>query len=172
MDDALARTGSAAWTTAGTRSPTPPRAAFAHMPTAFDHQEPTNKDQQLNTLIRLTTDRRSLRHQGQAAPGSYLNWKRLGLHVQAAAHAGGRDAGHRSVFLKWVSRPPVNCTGGRSPCSLKKTRVLASTAQQAHHLLRRLIGLRHHGGAGLLQDLRPRHVGGFSREIGVHDAAA
>ena len=29
------------------------------------------------TLIRLTTDRRSLRHQGQASPGSYLNWKSL-----------------------------------------------------------------------------------------------
>jgi hypothetical protein len=63
MDDALARTGS---------------AAFAHMPTAYDHQEQSDKDKQPNTLARSTTDWRSARHQSQVAPGSYLNWKRLG----------------------------------------------------------------------------------------------
>ncbi len=33
--------------------------------------------------------------------------------------------------------------------------------QQGQHALGQLVGLRHHGGAGLLQDLRARQVGGF-----------
>jgi hypothetical protein len=47
------------------------------MPTAYDHQEQSDKDKQPNTLARSTTDWRSARHQSQVAPGSYLNWKRL-----------------------------------------------------------------------------------------------
>ncbi len=44
--------------------------------------------------------------------------------------------------------------------------------QQGQHGLRDLVGLRQDGGAGLLQDLGPRHVGHFHRVVGVFDARA
>ena len=47
---------------------------------------------------------------------------------------------------------------------------LQSALQQGQHLLGQLVGLRDHGGAGLLQDLCPGQVGGFLREVGVQDA--
>lgn len=37
-----------------------------------------------------------------------------------------------------------------------------TSAQQAQHLLRQLVGLRHHGGACLLQDLGAAQAGRFS----------
>src|SRR5215831_14652317 len=48
----------------------------------------------------------------------------------------------------------------------------AISAQQREDLLRQLVGLRHHRGAGLLQHLGARQVGGLGREVGVRDAAA
>ena len=44
--------------------------------------------------------------------------------------------------------------------------------QEREHLVRQLVGLRHHRRTGLLQDLRTRQIGRFRREVGVHDAAA
>ena len=44
--------------------------------------------------------------------------------------------------------------------------------QQRQHLLRQLVGLRHHRRAGLLQDLGARQVGSFCGEVGVGDTAA
>jgi hypothetical protein len=49
---------------------------------------------------------------------------------------------------------------------------LASSLNSLFSELRQLVGLRHHGVAGLLQDLRARHAGRFRRVVGVHDAAA
>jgi len=43
-------------------------------------------------------------------------------------------------------------------------------AQQREHALRQLVGLRHHGGAGLLQDLRTRQISCLDGEVGVLDA--
>lgn len=63
------------------------------MPTAYDHQEQSDKDKQPNTLARSTTDWRSARHQSQVAPGSYLNWKRLLARAADVARAAA-DAGH------------------------------------------------------------------------------
>ena len=45
-----------------------------------------------------------------------------------------------------------------------------SLFEQRQHALRNLVGLRHHGGAGLLQDLGAREVGGFLGKVGIHDA--
>lgn len=45
------------------------------------------------------------------------------------------------------------------------------STQQRQHALRQLVGLSNHGGTGLLQDLSAREVGGFHREVGIHDAA-
>ena len=44
--------------------------------------------------------------------------------------------------------------------------------QQGQHALGQLIGLRHHGRTGLLQDLGTRQVGGFDREVGILNPAA
>ena len=44
--------------------------------------------------------------------------------------------------------------------------------QQLQHSLGDLVGLCHHGGAGLLQDLGARQSGGFGGEVGILDAAA
>ena len=42
--------------------------------------------------------------------------------------------------------------------------------QQGQYTLWQLVGLGHHGRAGLLQDLGTRQVGGFCREVGVQNA--
>ena len=42
--------------------------------------------------------------------------------------------------------------------------------EQLQNTLRQLIGLRHHGGAGLLQDLGAREVGRFHRKVCILDA--
>ena len=44
--------------------------------------------------------------------------------------------------------------------------------QQLEHVLWQLVGLGHHGGARLLQDLSAAQVGGFLGKVGIHDAAA
>lgn len=51
----------------------------------------------------------------------------------------------------------------RDPCE-------ALTLQKRQYLLGQLVGLGHHGGAGLLQDLCTRQVGGLLREVGVQNA--
>lgn len=42
--------------------------------------------------------------------------------------------------------------------------------QQGQHTLWQLVGLGHHGGAGLLQDLRTRQVGSFCCKVGIQNA--
>lgn len=69
----------------------PHRAAFAHMPTACHYGYKKDRPQQPNALARSTTDRCPTRRPGQAAPGSYLNRKRLRRAVTAlgAVQRGG-----------------------------------------------------------------------------------
>jgi hypothetical protein len=78
VDDALARTGPVR----GQREYTLPTArSFAHMPTAFDHYvDETPKDSSIHCPS-STTDRLASRRRSQAAPGSYLNWKGLGVEL-------------------------------------------------------------------------------------------
>ena len=77
--------------------------------------------------------------------------------MRRALGAEESPAGRRS---RGVDRPR-----GRSKPGLR-------SAQQRQHLLRQLVGLGDHGGAGLLQHLGARQVGGFRGEVGVLDAAA
>ena len=53
---------------------------------------------------------------------------------------------------------------------LSMSQTSLSTSMQ--RLLRQLVGLRHHRVASLLQDVGAAEVGGFRREVGIHDAAA
>ena len=55
--------------------------------------------------------------------------------------------------------PPADCASLES-------------SKQLQHLLRQLVGLSHHRVASLLQDVGAAEVGGFRREVGIHDAAA
>lgn len=48
----------------------------------------------------------------------------------------------------------------------------ALLAQQREHALWELIRLRHHGSAGLLQDLRARQVGSFQRKVRILNPGA
>ena len=69
---------------------------------------------------------------------------------------------------------PAYCGLGnetRATALRRPWRALVS-AQQREHLLRQLVGLRDHRGAGLLQHLGTRQVGGFHREVGILNAAA
>ena len=50
-----------------------------------------------------------------------------------------------------------------SECARGPQRLL----QQRQHALRNLVGLGHHGRAGLLQDLGARQVGSFRRKIRI-----
>ena len=78
------------------------------MPTAYDHQEQSDKDKQPNTLARSTTDWRSARHQSQVAPGSYLNWKRLMarglLPVRTASAHWIRDVRFEAAIADFLTR--------------------------------------------------------------------
>ena len=47
---------------------------------------------------------------------------------------------------------------------------LMQLAQQGQHALGQLVGLGHHGGTGLLQNLRAAQVGGFCSEVCIGDA--
>ena len=46
------------------------------------------------------------------------------------------------------------------------------SAQQFEHALRHLVGLRHHGHTGLLQDLRLAQLSGFLRKVGILNPAS
>lgn len=48
---------------------------------------------------------------------------------------------------------------------------VARLTQQGQHALWQLVGLGHHGSAGLLQNLRAAQIGGFRSEVSIHDAA-
>jgi hypothetical protein len=72
---------------------------------------------------------------------------------------------------KQQALPVASC---RQECHHRGARGAAVpvSSKQLQHLLRQLVGLRHHRIAGLLQDLRAAEVRGFDREVGVDDAAA
>lgn len=55
----------------------------------------------------------------------------------------------------------------RQPCYA----LLPKLTQQSQNALWQLVGLRHHRGTGLLQDLAAGHVGGFLGEVCIHDPA-
>ena len=56
--------------------------------------------------------------------------------------------------------------------SRRRKRYFYGSAQEAHHVLRHLVGLGQHGRTGLLQDLGAGQFGGFLGEIGITDTAA
>ncbi len=59
-----------------------------------------------------------------------------------------------------------------SACEIAWTGVPDALPPKRQHPLGQLVGLGHHGGARLLQNLRAREVGGFYRKVGIHNAAA
>ena len=63
----------------------------------------------------------------------------------------------------------VRATGAKPAVEHAIPRVTMSTTQQRQLVLRRRVGLRQHGRAGLLQDLRARQLGGLLGKIGIQD---
>jgi len=57
-------------------------------------------------------------------------------------------------------------------CCNARLQALKRLSQQTQDLLRHLVGLGHHGGARLLQDLCTRQVCRFGGEVGIHNAPA
>jgi hypothetical protein len=55
--------------------------------------------------------------------------------------------------------------------SAQRLRQMLRSAQQSQHTLRNLVGLRHHGGTSLLQDLASRQIRCFRGKVGIHDSA-
>jgi len=93
---------------------------------------------------------------------SRTEWLRI---VAASAHNNSYHA------IAWKAAPLIDgaslltalSEALRDPCE-------ALTLQKRQYLLGQLVGLGHHGGAGLLQDLCTRQVGGLLREVGVQNA--
>jgi hypothetical protein len=72
-----------------------------------------------------------------------------------------------AVCLGWPARE-----GGMVRDSNQAIPTVVLLLQQGQDALWDLVRLRHHGGTGLLQDLRARQVGGLLGKIRVHDARA
>src|SRR5256885_10087547 len=79
-----------------------------------------------------------------------------------------------SPTLSAINKPQADAWGLENSGRLllgKAAGLVLRSAQQGQDALGQLVGLGHHRRAGLLQDLRAAQVGGFRREVGIHDAA-